>query len=179
MLWCNHHYRKINDTVFKDQADALIRQIAKSEDEAVRHIPAYQYYQTLYYEERVLPKLKERWAEAIAEAQASGLEKPVPLSVCQRVVQECWEAESEDFKKHVVELEGVDYQSRRRRRTFQLRKSRRNTNSTLPICCAHAVKLMLLQSLEYLWTVRQGFRRRVGAAHGARSICVDCWPYTR
>ena len=111
-MWCNHHYRKINDNTFRVETASLFRQIARTECDNLRRKPAYQVYQTLYYKERVLSTFNDRWAAAVAEAQADDSPVPSMLAIRQKAVQECWENETSEIKDEVHRAIQADLERR-------------------------------------------------------------------
>ena len=142
-----------------------------NESENLRRKPYYQVYQTLYYKERVLSTFDARWTAAEAEAKAQGLAPPTALSVRQRVVQECWEKETQDIKDKVHEAAEADLE----RRKAELKDSMAPPTTpeefqqcVLQICCLNIALLMFASRLDhcapFVKAIAEGLRLRTGLA---------------
>ncbi|KII87539.1 hypothetical protein PLICRDRAFT_177280 [Plicaturopsis crispa FD-325 SS-3] len=120
--WYRHHYKKLVKTDRRtDALQSLMEDIAQMVPSAPRKLRAVQYYSKRYYETRVKARFDAEWEhvqaawEIVEESgNPDGLRQPERISVCNRVTQEAYNEESEEFRQqldgraqaeHTVELE--------------------------------------------------------------------------
>ncbi|KAI0682363.1 hypothetical protein BC835DRAFT_1424523 [Cytidiella melzeri] len=96
----------------KDEAKRLFQHVAKTNTDHVRRVAPFQYYQTLYYESRMLETFNERWNAACREAAERGALKPHQLTIRQQVVKEFWDKESPEERQRVHDQAEADFQQR-------------------------------------------------------------------
>lgn len=96
----------------RDAAEKLFQAIAKQSDEGPGRNNAFQYYQTLYYKEKMLPVFEERYAREVQRAEELGQPKPRQLTIRQQVVKEFWDREPPEEKTRLKALAKEDFQER-------------------------------------------------------------------
>lgn len=150
----------------KEEGDRLFRMISKTHaTESVRRVSDYNYYQTLYYKERILPLFNERWEAAVVAAKEKDEKPPCQISIRHQVVAECLQNESDEEKARIHELAEADYQRRLAAETEALRPP------STPEEYAEYVYLFLSGSYSNRRLVSSQSLRR--SSRLSRTVCVS------